>query len=703
MEGIFAFVLYGLATLASGLSAIFVLRSREHERPDRGAAVAALAFTAIWAGSTAALGTGKTWVHLAEIVRNLAWIYLLFRLFANDGRDETIRAVRPLALAIGLVEALQLLIVLAGASFASRTLPPQFALETSALLRILVGIGALVLLHNLIAGAAQSSRRLLAWNAGGLALLWGYNLNFYTVAFLTGGMSAELAGGRALVAAVAVTIFAIGYARSGAEMRFRPSRSVAFSMLSLGLIAIYLLAMIVLSKWVGSFSGDLARVTQVGFLLAAAALSILWLPSQRFRSWLRVVALKNLFQHRFDYRNEWIRFTHTIGRADAADRPLSARAIQSLADITGSQAGLLLTSEPEGHLALVENWHWSALDVPAEALPAELGAILEANALIIDFDESREGGDHHGELRHIPHWLLGEPKAWAAVPLLHHGRLVGVVVLSRPQVSRQLDWEDFDLLSIAGQQVASYLAEQAGQQALEEAARFDEFNRRMAFVMHDIKNLSSQMGLLARNAEKHAENPEFRKDMLVTLRSSTDKLDGLLARLGRYGTGRSDPLEEFDLVALARDLQRRYEAQHPVRIAHGGPCRVLGVREALDQALSHLALNAIEASPPGTPIFIEVANDGVSGSIALVDEGPGMSPSFVRNRLFRPFLSSKQGGFGIGACEARDLVRGMGGRLEVDSREGAGTRFTISLPNAAAARLSAAMKVGHSNSESEAA
>jgi signal transduction histidine kinase len=57
-----------------------------------------------------------------------------------------------------------------------------------------------------------------------------------------------------------------------------------------------------------------------------------------------------------------------------------------------------------------------------------------------------------------------------------------------------------------------------------------------------------------------------------------------------------------------------------------------------------------------------------------------MSPEFVRTRLFKPFHSSKPGGFGIGAFEARELIRAMGGRLDVESREGLGTRFRILLP-----------------------
>ena len=59
-----------------------------------------------------------------------------------------------------------------------------------------------------------------------------------------------------------------------------------------------------------------------------------------------------------------------------------------------------------------------------------------------------------------------------------------------------------------------------------------------------------------------------------------------------------------------------------------------------------------------------------------------MDADFVRNRLFQPFASTKDGGFGIGAFEARSLIIAMGGRLDVDSRPGKGTPFTILLPAA---------------------
>src|SRR3546814_6302051 len=94
--------------------------------------------------------------------------------------------------------------------------------------------------------------------------------------------------------------------------------------------------------------------------------------------------------------------------------------------------------------------------------------------------------------------------------------MIAAAVLQRPAAARALDWEDLDVLRIAGRQAASYLAESQSQAALSEAQRFDEFNRRFAFIMHDIKNLASQLSLLARNARSEEHTSELQSLMRIS-------------------------------------------------------------------------------------------------------------------------------------------------------------------------------------------
>ncbi|MES2698222.1 MAG: XrtA/PEP-CTERM system histidine kinase PrsK, partial [Pseudomonadota bacterium] len=343
-------------------------------------------------------------------------------------------------------------------------------------------------------------------------------------------------------------------------------------------------------------------------------------------------------------------------------------------------SGLLLTPRDDGGMTIDARWNWRGIDVPALAMDAAGMRFFEDSQFIIDLDDLRSGRRQGIPASASPQWLLEDPDAWAMVPLLHFERLVGVVILARPPVARMLDWEDFDLLRVIGRQLASYLAEQTSQDALGEAQRFDEFNRRIAFVMHDIKNLASQLSLLARNAEKHADKPEFRADMILTLRNSTDKLQNLLARLSRYGAQGGAALQEVALDQILRKVAGQFAGKHQLVLLEREPCVARCDPEALEQALVHLVQNAIEAAPDGSLVFLDLREDAAGAHIEVIDNGAGMSPEFIRTRLFKPFHSSKQGGFGIGAFEARELVRSMGGRLDVESREGIGTRFLITLP-----------------------
>ena len=674
------------AVLSVG-SGLWVLRFGERQRPDRSAVIAVCAITALWCVLWAAFPANAAAIELAATARNLALIAVIYRLFSADGRDESLKPTRPVLIALVMVQSLQPVLLVVRSQVLTYPELVQLTGEVSALLNMLVAIGALVLLHNLYAGAATASRQIIRWSGIALAGTFAYELNLHTLAYLSGATPEILVSLHGAFGGAMAALLGLGAHGAGARLQFRPSRAVTFQTLSLLVIGSYLLVMLLVTRSLTLLGGDIGRATQVIFLVLAVVAAIIWLPSQRLRGWLRVTATKHLFQHRYDYREEWLRFTRTIGHASASRASFHERAAKALADITDSPAALLLMPNEEAQLELTARWNWPTIEVPAMAGDFALSGLLERHSHIVDIDEARIGIDHHGELAHVPQWLTEAEDAWALVPLLHFDRLVGAIVLARPRIERRLDWEDFDLLRVVGQQLASYLAEQAGQRALMDASRFDEFNRRMAFVMHDIKNLASQLSLLSANAQKHADNPEFRKDMLVTLRNSSDKLNALLARLGRYGSGGSQKVVEVDLAALAASVCDRFKQAHPVSISRADQVRVRADGDALEQALIHIVQNAIDASGPDDPVFLDVSCDGITGKIEVIDVGTGMSPEFVRTGLFKPFVSSKQGGFGIGAFEAREMIKAMGGRLTVESREGVGTRFSINLPVPEAARL----------------
>ncbi|MFL6830025.1 MAG: ATP-binding protein, partial [Sphingomicrobium sp.] len=227
---------------------------------------------------------------------------------------------------------------------------------------------------------------------------------------------------------------------------------------------------------------------------------------------------------------------------------------------------------------------------------------------------------------------------------------------------------------------ASYLAEARGQQALADARRFDEFNRRFAFILHDIKNLVSQLSLVARNAERHADNPEFRADMVATLQGSVGKMNDLLARLAPQAGSRPLKAEPQPLTPILDAAISASNRGREVRLRGNQSLWAVADAAALEQAVTHLLHNALDASANAEPVMVDVLADGGEVAISVIDNGKGMSADFVRDQLFQPFASTKDGGFGVGAFEARTLVAAMGGQLTVQSRPGKGSRFTIRLP-----------------------
>jgi putative PEP-CTERM system histidine kinase len=668
------------------LAAAWLLSRRARVGAAPEALIATLLATTLWALLAAATGSDSTASGIAEAVRNVVMLFTVYRLFASDGRHTSVAPVRPVVISLAFVELLLCVLLVAQNETTGRIFR-EAMFQVDVMFRLLATIGGLVLVQNLHAGASPPARSSLRWPALAFGVLWLFDFQLYTVAYLLKEWPEELASIHGLPALALAGLVALSGSRKRGELRLQPSRAVAFQSVSLLAIGVYLLAMMALGQWVGGIGGDFARVVQFTAVIVAAVVAALVAPSARLRGWLRVTLVKHLFRHRYDYRQEWLRFTRTIGRADDAGRPLEERVVQAVADITDSPAGLLLTRDEDGALVLAARWHWPTAEVPGVGLDAAAIRSLEQTGAIVELQQLRGGHDPKGTAPHVPEWLLAEARAWAVVPLLHFDRLVGVVVLARPPHARRLDWEDFDLLRVVGQQLASYLAEHAGQQALAEAGRFDDFHRRMAFVMHDIKNLASQISLLARNAERHAENPDFRADMLVTLRNSAEKLNALLARLSRYNASAVEQLGAVDLADVSRRVAAQFGALHPVVAFDDAECWVRANAESLEQVLVHLVQNAVDASRPNAQVFLRLGGDSLHGVVEVVDSGRGMSPDFVRNRLFKPFVSSKPGGFGIGAYEARELVRAMKGRLDVESHEGLGTRFTIRLPLSHAAEL----------------
>jgi putative PEP-CTERM system histidine kinase len=662
---------HALAALLYGALALWQLRRWREDGGNR-RLVAAFAVTSAWAIFVAFQGPHSLGAGVAEAARNFAFLGFMYALVSRAADERGQNGVRPVYAVVAAVIGLQLTLAGVAPQFADKVALHGALVSTSQVIGLTIAAGSLILVHNLYGQAAHESRWGIRLPMIALAGMWAYDLHLYTVGWLTRGPVGDLYAMRGAILAMLVPLFALA-SRRNAAWRMQLSRAATFQSLSLIAILGYLILMMTASRALEVLGGNWVRIGQVGLVFAITVAAVILLPSGRMRAWSRVIVAKHFFEHRYDYREEWLRFTRTVG----GDAPLGERIIKAIADIAESPSGLLLVPEG-GRLSVAARWNWHD-DLPeSSADDAALIAFLERNSHILDFPGFRDAP--HPDLR-LPTDLASLDSLWAGVPLIHGDRLVGLVLLEHPLVRRPLDWEDFDLFRNVGIQAASYLAEARTQDALADARRFDEFNRRFAFIIHDIKNLVSQLSLVIRNAERHADKPEFREDMIATLHSSVKKMNDLLARLHRGGSNvESEPVRAIAVgqaVATVAEVKRRV---HPVEVEGDRNVAAVADPVRLEQALGHLVQNAIDASPGGAPVRIRCGARGAEATIEIVDLGEGMSADFIRTRLFQPFASTKESGFGVGAFEARSLVAAMRGRIEVDSRPGQGSRFTVFLP-----------------------
>ena len=678
--------LHALCALAYGfLSALILARqftgAASNNRTGVWLAVACAA-TAIWAGSVAVLwGSAHmavaAWLELARIV---AWYGFILHLYR-----QTVTARRQMLQVFATMGLLALLMVggmpLIEAVFRQQT--ASFA-TLGPVIRLGFAVCSLLLLENLYFNTPRDARwhiNLLCIALGGLFL---YDVLIYSDALLFRRLSLPLFTGRAPATVVAAPLIALAAARARRwKIDIHISRDVVFHSFSLIAAGVFLVSIAATGEIVRRGGAEWGYVAEVTMIFAGLLAVAVLLTSGSIRSRVRALFVDNFFSARYDYRREWIRCIETLTASDAYVG-LHKRAIQAVAQVVDSPAGALFVRAPED---VAFQWAGS-LNMPAATEPIPPG-----DALVPLF---RDGDwtvvlDEHPTARS---GIAALPRTWLAVPLNHFGNLIGFVVLAESRAQFKLDREAYDLLRVVGREVASRVAEQRAAQILDQTRQLREYSQRFAFVIHDIKNVSGQLSMLLTNAEVHADNPEFQRDMLVTVRASVGKITRLLTRLQVDRQERSHtlvaPFEHVKAIAEACRIARKVE----VELHHDDSNAGVAIDpEAFDAVLTHLLNNAVEASGAKT-VLIDVRQEDLKIVVDIVDRGPGMTPEFVRDTLFRPFATTKGDGHGIGAFQARELLRDAGGDLLVLSRMGEGTTMRLLLP-AVPAAMAAASALAH--------
>jgi len=500
-----------------------------------------------------------------------------------------------------------------------------------------------------------------------------------------------LVSGVALGAAAAVvwTVGAVREAPSGPVLR--PSRRLVYGACVAGVLVAYALLARVALAW----TVQAARTVLPWLVPAAAFIAVVALVaaagSERWRHRLWTAIGRHFFGEKHDYGEVWIRLTELIAGAHSAAELLERTAgycrqllcVPAVTVWLSDGRGGLRRAAGAGPDASALDRVQAAAAVPLAPLPTEPTPSSPA-------PENARPASPQDEVL-----LTHLTRSSFACPLRVNGHLFGALAIGSADRPDALDKDDRRVVRYVSAQVASALGLYRLGDELADAREVGSFHRLSGFVIHDLKNLVAQQSIVLENAARFRGNPAFVSDALAAFEDSTNRMRSLITRL-RTGEPAATPGEcSCDILAVVRTLLASpllaSPAAHAIRLT--APTGVSHCMVALDatvatQLLSNLLVNALEslAGDAGS-ITVSIAPRGDGWQIDVRDEGRGIPEGFLREHLFRPFSTTKEGGLGIGLYQCKAIVEAAGGSIVVDSAENVGTTVSVVLPGSADAPM----------------
>lgn len=548
------------------------------------------------------------------------------------------------------------------------------------LLLSILGLVAVEQLFRNSYGVRQT--RLISISIGALFL---YDLYLYAHALVFKQIDVELWQARGFVIALSGVILNLGFlafnARSSYQTDISISRPIIFYTTSLTMAGFFLALMAAGGYYIKLYGGTWGTVIQVVLIFSACLMIAIVFVSRTLRIRLSVFIDKHFFNHKYDYRTEWLKLIAYLSQS-SEEIDFHERAIRAIASIFKSPGGCIWLHNRNGVYWPMACYN---LDLPDKSLTeadnTEFCSAMREREWV--FSPLAPETDETSKLNDLlPAWTFEIPQLWLIIPLLLEDELMGFIGLAKPPHSNPLTWEDLDLLKTVGRQLTSYLARHEAAELLAQSKQFEAYNKLTAFIMHDLKNLIAQQALVVKNATKHKDNPAFIEDMINTIDNSVGRMNNLLQKLQQKDTS-SAVVARIDLHKVLIDATQKCHDRYPIPSLRldTNSAAIQADKDHMEMVLIHIIKNAQEATDSSGYVDVTLSKEEGSIVIEVEDNGSGMDSSFIKDRLFKPFDTTKSGkGMGIGVYQAREFVRSLGGDISVQSEIGSGSVFKIQIP-----------------------
>ena len=553
----------------------------------------------------------------------------------------------------------------------------DYSYEYIFLLFTVLNLWTLVLLEQLYRSADAQLRWAMGPLVIGLASMSVFDFVMFAQAVMVNAIEFKFWYSRGIIALLAMPLLLISTRRfkSGA-VRVFVSRQVVFYSSMLMMAGVYLLIMASAGYLLNYFGGEWGDLLSVGFLILSGIVLGVLLITESIRRRLKVFIAKNFFANKYEYREEWLDLINKIEMSNSDN--YYQMATQIMMDKLNTNGG-----------ALIKRIGLEQFETKYNA-GIELGDSFNDDLILISQFCQNQGwivdiNEYSKDPLSYPSLFI-QPKVWQdnnlnyIVPIFIGKLFYGLFVLCNGKENNKLNWEDRDLLFAISKQLGNFVSLNEANYKLAESKQFDAFNRMSAFLVHDLKNIQAQLGLISNNAKKHRDNPEFIDDVFETVESATDRLSKVLTQLKNKQVIASKA-STFDIETSIERVIRQRNVEMPA-VSFIAEC---SVEVSLDEdkfssVLNHLIQNAQEATKDDGWVKVVLSANDKYVQIDITDNGTGMSAEFIENRLFKPFDTTKgNAGMGIGVFEAKQYFESVSGSIGVESTLGEGTKMTVQL------------------------
>jgi putative PEP-CTERM system histidine kinase len=543
------------------------------------------------------------------------------------------------------------------------------------LLLLLYSIVAVINLEATLRSSSGTDKWLIKYTILGVGGILSISIFYYSHALLYRSINMNLLPVKTGV--ILISLFLIVYSlikHKTQEVEIAVSRKVLYRSLSLIVVGVYLLGLGVIGEGMRYFGPTVGRniTTFLGF--AGAILVLVIILSEQLRRKAIVFISKNFYSQKYDYREQWLLFTDRISLKYSLEELLSSIA-EGFKEAIGVRGAAIWLKEKD----IDEYVCVKVLDATiVDAKPLkELVGFLRDKKWVLNVHDS-----NCREIVSLNIEFIKSTRASLIVPLLNLDDLTGFVILREGIAEDFYNYEDYDLLkNLAGQATSAILNIKLSEE-LTEAKEMEAMGRLSSFIIHDLKNATSMLTLIAQNAEEHIDNPDVQKDAIKAISNSSGKINTIIEKLKNLPKKTRLALQDSDLGACVKTAVSELNIKGNTNLSFMEARRVEARfdREEITKVIINLIINALDATDYKGKIEILVDEEGDMGFVTVSDNGCGMSRKFIEKHLFKPFHTTKKNGLGIGLYQCKTIVEAHSGKLKVDSEEGRGTVFSMYLP-----------------------